>query len=107
VDKRAPGKIQEYVVEKGLSAASNSSPQTVCWTAPFFSSQTHKNQNSVLVCRETAIPGRWLVWPTVRTKGYHEAATSSPLQSHGNHTAATHQILGIPAVSALEDDRML
>lgn len=93
-DKRAPGKMQEYMVEQGLGVASNSSPLTICCTAPFFFSQTHNNQKTVFLCRQTTTPGRWLVLPTVSTKYCREDLTPATWKSYGHYWLNTvYQIL--------------
>lgn len=56
----APGEIQEYMIEQGLSVASNSFPQTVCCMAPFFFYSTQKIKPlSLHASRQETLEDNW------------------------------------------------
>lgn len=107
VDKRAPGKIQEHMVEQGLGVASNSSPLTICCTAPFFFFQTHKNQKTVFVCRQMTIPG----CPWYYQQSEQSITMKTSLLHHSSHMEITWSLpikyRVSNTASVLEDDHIL
>lgn len=90
VDKRAPGKIQEYMVELGRTRCSQQhlSSNHLLYSPIVFLPNTQKSENCLCMQADDN-PWVCLVLSTVRTKYYHEDFTSSPLQPHGSHMVTT------------------